>query len=153
MRLLALLFATPRRAILTVLGVVVFLGISVILARFFELDNVERTDELSVLTAEIHGNAASMHAQLHACSYGCPADVRIDARTLRRHGSVLILAWSSQTSGTLTTSEGWTRVAWKVGSSLPVVQCFRVRRSGNAITGLTVTLLRVSRPIPDTSDC
>ena len=43
---------------------------------------------------------------------------------------------------------GWTRVAWKAGTRLPVVQCFKVARKGNAISGLTVRLLQVSRPIP-----
>jgi hypothetical protein len=147
------LLRRPRWLLLIAIGTVLFLAISAILARFFQLDNVERDAELSVLMAETRGDAASMHAQLHDCIYGCPADVRVDARTLKRPGQVLILAWNSQTSGTLTTKEGWTRVAWKAGDRLPVVQCFRVQRKGNVISGLTVTLLRVSRPIPTTADC
>jgi hypothetical protein len=153
MGLLAALFSSPRRAILVILGVVVFLAISAVLARWLSLENVERDDVLAVLQAQAAGNERSMRAQLHQCIYGCPADVRYDARTLKRPGKVLILAYDSQTAYALTTTEGWTRVAWKAGPALPVVQCFKVRRNGNAISGLTVTLLRVSRPIPDTSDC
>lgn len=152
MRLAALL-GSPRRVVLVVLGVVVFLGISAELARWLSLENVERDDVLSVLQAQAAGNERAMRAQLFQCIYGCPADVRYDARALKRPGKVLILAYDSQTAYSLTSSEGWTRVAWKAGSALPVVQCFKVRRKGNAISGLTVTLLRVSRPIPDTSDC
>jgi hypothetical protein len=150
---LAALFSSPRRIALVVIGVVVFLGISAELARWLSLENVERDDVLSVLSAQAAGNERAMRAQLDQCIYGCPADVRYDARVLKRPGKVLILAYDSQTAYSLTSSEGWTRVAWKAGSALPVVQCFKVRRKGNAISGLTVTLLRVSRPIPDTSDC
>lgn len=153
MRFLGVLFASPRRAILVVVGVIVFLGISGELARWLSLENTERDDVLAVLRVQAAGNERAMRAQLHQCIYGCPADVRYDARALKRPGQVLILAYDSQTAYSLTTSEGWTRVAWKAGTALPVVQCFKVLRKGNAISGLTVTLLRVSRPIPDTSDC
>jgi hypothetical protein len=149
----AALFSSPRRILAVVVAVIVFLVISGLLARWLSLENVERDDVLSVLSAEAAGHEHAMLAQLHECLYGCPADVRYDARALRRPGKVLILAYDSQTAYSLTSNEGWTRVAWRAGSSLPVVQCVRVRRKGNAITGLTVTLLRVSRPIPDTSDC
>ena len=150
---LAALFSSPRRIALLVIGAIVFLGISAELARWLSLENVERDDVLSVLQAQAAGNERAMRAQLYQCIYGCPADVRYDARALKRPGKVLILAYDSQTAYALTTTEGWTRVAWKAGVRLPVVQCFKVRRSGNAISGLTVTLLRLSRPIPDTSDC
>jgi hypothetical protein len=143
----------PRRVVLIVLGVLVFLAISALLARWLSLENVERTDILGVLTAQVRGNAPRMLAQLHACTPACRADVASDARRLKRSGTVLILADQSQTAYALTGTEGWTRVAWKVAGRLPVVQCFRVERKGNALSGLTVTLLRVSRPIPPTSDC
>jgi hypothetical protein len=143
----------PRRAAFIVLGVVVFLVISGLLARWLSLENVEQSDILGVLTAQAHGNAPRMLAQLHACTPACRANVASDARTLKRRGQVLILADHSDTAYALTSKEGWTRVAWKVAGRLPVVQCFRVERKGNAISGLAVTLLRVSRPIPSTSDC
>jgi hypothetical protein len=143
----------PRRLVLIVVGVALFLLISGLLARWLSLENVERDRVLGVLKAEVRGDAGAMFAQLHACTYGCPADVRADARTLRRPGKVSILSIQSQDAYALTTREGWVRVAWKVPSRLPVVQCFREQRKGNAISGLTVTLLRVSRPIPDTADC
>jgi len=36
---------------------------------------------------------------------------------------------------------------------LPIVQCFRVRRTGNPITGLHINLLAVSKRIPSESNC
>jgi hypothetical protein len=44
-------------------------------------------------------------------------------------------------------------VAWLVGSSLPIVQCVRVHRAGNAISGLRVQLLTVSLRIRSNTDC
>jgi hypothetical protein len=44
-------------------------------------------------------------------------------------------------------------VAWRAGSSLPVVQCVRVRRAGNALTGFQVELLKLSRRIASDSNC
>jgi hypothetical protein len=143
----------PPRIVLIALGVLVFLAISIELARWLTLENVERTDIVDLLTAEVHGDGASMLAQLHDCTEQCREHVRSDARRLKRPGSVLILADASATKYTLTGAVGFTRVAWKVSGRLPVVQCVTVSRTGNAITGLDVRLLRVSLPIPSTSDC
>jgi len=80
--------------------------------------------------------------------------VTADARRLKRPGQVLILAYQSATAYSVTSSVGFTRVAWK--SSLgrfPVVQCVKVERKGNAISGISILLLGVSLPIPDTADC
>jgi len=145
--------ARPPRIVLIAAGVVVFLAVSFELARWLTLENVERTDVLDLLTAEARGDAASMLAQLHDCTASCREHVRTDARRLKRSGTVLVLADSSATAYTLTGAVGFTRVAWKVSGRLPVVQCVTVQRSGNVIVGLDVRLLRVSLPIPSTSDC
>jgi len=77
-----------------------------------------------------------------------------DARRLKRAGQVLILADQSQTAYSLTSTVGDTRIAWKAtGNRFPVVQCVRVERSGNVLSGLVIRLLTVSVPIPDTADC
>jgi hypothetical protein len=143
----------PPRIVLIAAGVLVFLALSFELARWLTLENVERTDILDLLSAEARGDAASMLTQLHACTPACRAHVRTDARVLKRPGTVLILADSSATAYTLTGAVGFTRIAWKVTGRLPVVQCVTVSRTGNAITGLDVRLLRVSLEIPSTSDC
>ena len=143
----------PRRLAAIVIGVVVFLAISAALARWLSLENVERDDILALLRAEARGDARAMLAALDHCSGSCLSAVRVDARRLRRPGTVLILADQSQTAYSLTSAVGKTRVAWKAGSRLPVVQCVTVSRKGNVIAGLTVRLLAVSEPIPLQADC
>lgn len=139
---------------LIVLGTALFLLVSGILARWLSLENVERSDVLSVLQAEARGDARQMLAQLRGCHAHCQTDVKRDAATLRRTGAVQILAYHSPTAYALTSTIGETRVAWEIaGSHQPVVQCVRVWRRGNAITGLSVRLVSVSVPIPVTADC
>ena len=48
---------------------------------------------------------------------------------------------------------GTARVAWRIGESLPIVQCVRVRRAGNLLSGLRVELLEISRRIPSDKAC
>jgi hypothetical protein len=48
---------------------------------------------------------------------------------------------------------GTARVAWSAGGSLPVVQCVRVRRAGNAISGLHVELLAITPRLQTDADC
>jgi len=143
----------PRRLAVIVVGVAVFLVISGILARWLSLENAERSDILVLLTAEARGDAHGMLARLYRCDSRCRAFVRRDARLLRHSGAVEILADQSQTAYSLTSTVGDTRIAWQAGSSLPIVQCITVSRTGNAITGLTLRLLAVGGQIPSQSDC
>jgi hypothetical protein len=138
-----------------VLGVVLFLAISGVAARFFSAENVERDHELILLQSEAKGDVPGMLAQLPGCAANaaCVATVRRDAASLRRPGTVKILSTQSTTDHSLASSTGETRVAWKAGDRFPVVQCVRVRRSGNFLTGIAVALARVSAPIPETDDC
>ena len=41
---------------------------------------------------------------------------------------------------------GPARVAWKVGTALPVVQCVHLRTTGNPLGGYTVLITRVDEP-------
>jgi hypothetical protein len=135
--------------------VVLFLAISGVLARFFSAENVELDHEVTLLQAEAGGNWRVMLHQLTGCSASpsCAATVRADAATLRRPGSVEILSTQSTTNHSLAGSVGETRVAWKVHGRYPVVQCVRVRRSGNFLTGISISLLRVGPRIGSTADC
>ena len=144
-----------RRRLWIAAAVVVFLAISFELARWLTLENAERSDIISLLAAEARGDRSAMLADLHDCTPACIADVRFDSSHLRRRGAVEILAEQSQTAYALSSSTGFTRVAWKSAKAqLPVVQCVVVSRSGNVVSGLTVRLLRVSRPLhPTTADC
>jgi hypothetical protein len=147
----------PRRRLIEVGSVVlvVFLALSVLLARYLSTENVERTDVLDLLRAEAAGDASGMIARLSGCRAhpGCVAQVKRNAATLRRAGSVKILTLSSQTAYTLTGASGTTRVAWTVIGKLPTVQCVSVKRGGNFLSGLSVTLTGLSGPIPGEADC
>jgi hypothetical protein len=136
-------------------GVALFLAISGVAARFFAAENVERDHELILLQAQAAGDVPGMLAQLEGCAANarCLALVRSDAARLRRPGTVQILSTTSTTDHSLTGSSGETRVAWKVGEHLPVVQCVRIRRSGNFLTGISVALLEIGAQIPSTADC
>jgi hypothetical protein len=139
---------------LLALGVIVFLLISGLLARWLAVENVERDDVVMVLQAEARGDASAMLALLHGCERHCRANVIADARRLKRPGRIQILAYQSQTAYALTSSTGDTRVAWKSSlRRLPVVQCVKVERTGNALSGLAISLQSVSVQIADTADC
>jgi hypothetical protein len=135
--------------------VVLFLAISGLLARFLSLPNAERDDLVSLLQAETKGNAPAMLSQLPGCaqSPACTAQVRADATKLRRHGEVKILTLTSPTAYSLTSATGTTRVAWTVLGTLPVVQCVKVKRTGNPITGFTLALLSIGPQIEGEADC
>jgi hypothetical protein len=138
-----------------VLGVLLFLAISAALARFLSVENVERDDVAALLQAQGRGEGAAMLDRLSGCRAvpSCAATVRTNATRLRRGGEPKILSLKSPTAYSLTGATGVTRVAWTVIGSSPVVQCVRVRRSGNALTGIEIHLLSLSAPISNSGDC
>jgi hypothetical protein len=135
--------------------VVLFLVISVLLARFLSTENVERDDILAVLQAQAKGDAQAMLNKLSGCRSkpGCVAVVKADAMQLRRAGAVKILLLKSKTAYALSSTTGVTRVAWTVIGKLPVVQCVRVRRTGNLLSGMSVTLLSIGPRISGEGEC
>jgi hypothetical protein len=144
-----------RRLLWVILAVVLFLLISGVLARFLNVENDERNSILGVLQAQAAGNPQRVLRLLPGCGTqpSCLAAVQADTTRLRRPGDVKILLLQSRTAYSLTSATGRTRVAWTVIGRPPVVQCVLVRRSGNALTGLSVTLLDLSPPIPNTGNC
>jgi hypothetical protein len=140
-----------------VLGVILFLAISGLLARFLSVENLERDDDLALIQAEARGDAAGMVDRLQGCrsNPACTANVhRIVAnQRVRRPGNVKILNLESKTAYSLGGSTGPSRVAWTVIGTLPVVQCLQVRRTGNFLTGIKVALVRISPPISNEDDC
>jgi hypothetical protein len=144
-----------KRLALIALAVVSFLAISGLLARFFSTENIERDDVLAVLRAEVVGNERGMLSQLSGClaKPKCVAVVKADAASLHRSGSVKLLSLTSSTNHSLTSTTGVTRVAWTVIGHLPTVQCVTVKRTGNFLTGISVTLLSIGAPIPNEGDC
>jgi hypothetical protein len=144
-----------RRIALIGVAVLLFLAISGLLARFLSVENVERDDIVALLGAQAAGDAQGMVARLDGCrsNPACVALAQANAAKLRRAGSVKILTLTSPTAYSLTGATGRTRVAWTVIGRLPVVQCVRVQRRGNAVSGVSVALLELSAPIPNEDDC
>jgi hypothetical protein len=144
-----------RRIAIVVSAVVLLAVVGVLLARYLLTENVERDDILAVLQAQAHGDAARELTLLDGCRAkpSCAATVRASAVKLRRAGAVKILSIKSPTAGALTAATGTSRVAWTVIGRLPIVQCVVVRRTGNAIGGLHVSLLSLSAPIENEADC
>lgn len=136
-------------------AVLLFLLISAVLARVLSIDGTERSAITLLVKDEAAGNPSAMIGRIHGCaaSAACRARVDHDATVLRRRGTVSILQLNPSAGFSLTSTVGTARVAWLAGSSLPVVQCVRVRRGGNALTGFHVDLLELSRRIASDSDC
>lgn len=147
----------PKLIAAIALGVVLFLAASALLARFLQVENVERDADLALIQAEARGDVAGMLAHLSGCREraACVAAVRANAVNprLRRAGAVKILSLKSSTSYSPTGASGKTRLAWTVVGKLPVVQCIEVRRTGDFVSGMKVTLLSLSAPIPNEADC
>ncbi len=137
-----------------VFGLFVFLGISFLLARSLTGEGAERARVLDVLQAQARGDADAVLEQLPACSRepACARVTRERAAQLKRPGKVQILNYRPSIRVTMTRQSGTGRVAWRAGTSLPVVQCVKALREG-PLTGGGVELLAISKPIGLDASC
>ena len=135
-------------------GTFVFLGISFLLARALTGPGAERNRVLEVVRAEARGDAAAVLKKLPACAAdaACARVTRERVAELERPGKVQILTYTPSVRLTMTRRSGTGRVAWRAGSSLPVVQCVKARREG-PLTGGGVELLAISKPIALDAAC
>ena len=136
-------------------AVVVFLAVSALLARVFSADGAEQSAVTALVKAEARGDQSAMIAALQGCrlSASCHERIAVDSAALKRPGSVSILQFQPSTGFSLTGTTGVARVAWRVASSLPIVQCVRVHRAGDAVTGIRIELLEISRRLKSDADC
>jgi hypothetical protein len=138
-------------------GLVLVALVSVVLARFLSVENTERDADLALVQAEAKGDVAAMLKRIGGCraSPACVAGVKANAANPRLHraGAVKILSLESHTAYSLTGATGETRLAWTVIGKLPVVQCLRVRRTGNALTGIHLQVIGLSAPIDNEGSC
>jgi hypothetical protein len=143
-----------RLAIVIAFMVFVFLGVAVLLGRGLTGAVSERADVLDLVEAEAAGNAEAALAKLPACRAepACAQVMRDRVRELRRPGDVEILSYDPSVQVALTNRTGTGRVAWRAGTSLPVVQCVRAHRDG-PLTGAGVELLAISAPIGREEGC
>jgi hypothetical protein len=143
----------PVLILLILAGVVLFVAISTILARVFSVDGAERAAVISLIQAEARGDQAGMIRQLYQCDSACRSRVAYDATHYREAGKVETAEISPSAGFAFVSTIGTTRVAWFATDPKPVVQCFRVRRQGNALTGFSIRVLTISIRIPSSHYC
>jgi hypothetical protein len=136
-------------------AILLFLVISALLARVFSANSAEQSAITALVQSEARGNVDEIVGDITGCQAdaACRQRATTNAVALQHVGSVSIIQLQPSTSFSLGGTEGTARVAWNVGSSLPIVQCVKVRRAGNPISGLKVELLEVSRRIPSDAAC
>ena len=146
-----------RRAYVVAIAaaIVLFLVISALLARVLSANSAEQSAITALVMAEARGDTAGVIDAITGChaAPACRRRASEVAAALRRPGAVSIIQLQPSTSFSIAGTSGTARVAWNVGGSLPIVQCVRVRRAGNAISGLRVELLEVSRRIKSDTAC
>ncbi len=140
---------------LIVLGVVVFLAISALLARAFTVGDAESAAITDLVRAEARGDASTVISLISGCrsDSACRARAAQVSAAFRRPGTVSIIELNASSNFSLASTLGTARVAWLAGSSLPRVQCVRVRHAGNVIQGFQVELLEVSARIKSDRVC
>jgi hypothetical protein len=141
--------------ILIALGVVAFLFVSALLTRALSVGSAEQAAITSLVQAEARGDAAAIVAKIRSCgaSPSCRARAAANAQALQHAGFVTLIKLDQSAGFALGSTVGTARVAWRIGNGLPIVQCVRVRRAGNVLSGLRVELLEISRRIPSDHAC
>jgi hypothetical protein len=146
-----------RRAyILAIAGaIIVFLVVSALLARIFSANSAEQSAITSLVKDEARGDTGAVIGDIAECrtSPACRTRAAENATALKHPGAVSIIQIQPSTSFSIAGTVGTARVAWNVAGSHPIVQCVRVHRTGNVISGLKVELLEVSRRINSQSAC
>jgi len=143
-----------RTKLLIATGVVLFLAVSLLLARYLSTENRERDAVYALLRDQARGDARGVLRRLDGCDPRCRAAVQTNVRRLARPGDVKILAYASSTAYALGGASGPTRVAWTiVNRQLPVVQCVEVQRTGSVLTGRAINLRALSVPIDSQGSC
>jgi hypothetical protein len=145
----------PVRILLVVLGGLAFLAISLGLARVLSANSAEQDAILALLRAQARGDADAMVEQISGCAQrpSCVADARATASRLRASGKVVLVRLDASTSFAPAGHDGVARVVWKTPTRTTIVQCVDVHRGGDVLSGLTVQLRALSRPIGHQAAC
>jgi hypothetical protein len=140
----------PRVLLIAAAGLVVFVAISFVLARYLTTETRERNAIYDLLTDQARGDAAGVVQRLDGCAGdpACAATARANARRLKQAGKIRIIRLDSGTAYALGSATGTTRVVWAVvPAGRTVVQCVVVHRGGSVLSGRSVMLRRLSAPI------
>lgn len=145
-----------QKIALLVVVVILFLFVSALLARVWSGDGAEQSAVTVLLKDEARGDATAMIAAMTGCASdpGCRSRVAANASALKRAGMVSVLQYQASTGFSLASTLGDARVAWEVvDETKPIVQCIRVRRAGNALTGIHIELLGISARLKSSGSC
>ena len=101
-----------------------------------------------LVRAEAAGDQAAVLSRVHGCAgdAACVARVRRTIARVQSPGTAKLLRFDGPGGIAVTGRSGSARVAWKVGAALPVVQCVRLRTTGNPVGGYTVRITGVDEP-------
>ena len=135
-----------KRVVIVAVAVTAFLAVSVVVARWLSADTDERGQVVELLRAQARGDVAGMLRRLQCRDPACVAVVRANARRLHGRGELKIALYQSGTAHALRSRTKPTRVVWFTPGRLTTVQCVLVKRTGNVLTGPSVSLLRLSAP-------
>ena len=140
---------------LIVAGIVVFLAIATLLTRAFNVGDAEDAAITNLVQAEARGDTGEVISLITGChaSAACRARAATNTAALRHPGKLSIAELNPSSTFSVTSTMGTARVAWVAGTSLPRVQCLRVRPAGSVFQGFTIELLVVSRRIASDADC
>jgi hypothetical protein len=132
-----------------------FLVVSALLARAFSVDGAERSAVTELVHAQARGDRGGMISRITGCSASsaCQARVTQNAVAQKLPGPVAVLQLTPSKGFSLSGGVGSARVAWKVPSSRPIVQCVRVRRAGDVLQGIRVELLAITPRLRSDSTC
>jgi hypothetical protein len=121
----------------------------------YSANSAEQSAITALVKDEAHGDANAIIDDIAGCRNmpACRRRATQLASALAQPGAVSIIQLQPSTNFSVADTQGTARVAWDVGSSLPIVQCVRVHRTGNAISGLRVRLIEVSRRIKSDTAC
>jgi hypothetical protein len=137
-------------------AILLFLVISAMLARVFSANGAEQSAITSLVQSEAGGDVNAILGEIQGCRTdpACRTRAAVNAAALKHAGTISIIQLQPSTSFSLGGTEGTARVAWNAASyRFPIVQCVKVRRAGNPISGLRVELLEVSRQIKSDTAC
>jgi hypothetical protein len=129
-------------------AVAVFVVLSLAIARVLTIGNAERDAVYRLVRAEAAGDQAAVLSRVHGCAgdTACVARVRRTIARVQGPGTAKLLRFDGPGGIAVTGRSGSARVAWKVGAALPVVQCMRLRTTGDPVGGYTVRITRVDEP-------
>lgn len=145
----------PARIALVVLAVVAFLGITIVVGRLLGASTAARDDVTELIKLQAHGDAAGVVRRIDGCRAepACAARIAAQVERLRTPGHVRIVRVDNVANLAPASRTDTARVVWKAGTRLPTVQCVRVRRAGNPVSGYEIHILALSPVIGREASC